>query len=93
MKTTLPLPTEAKQFPVSQEVVKQLDYPFNKAERFKVSFTQADINYINNTIKTHKLYRAVKQTINNNTDSQAIVRRCATVMNFFNIFCDDNIYS
>ncbi len=54
MKTTLPLPTEAKQFPVSQEVVKQLDYPFNKAERFKVSFTQADINYINNTIKTHK---------------------------------------
>ena len=61
MKIGLPLPNEKKQVFVSKEVMKTLPVPFQNANVLNVSFTQSDIDYLENTIKTHKLYHVVRE--------------------------------
>ena len=92
MKTELPLPKTEKQIFVSQKTVRELDWPFYKADDiFNMRFTQNDINYINRTIKNHKLYRPLQQNrINNNHDNENLVRRYAGYINFFSMFLNDD---
>ena len=87
MKTKLPLP-KTKKF-VSNEVIDKLDWPFYKAGLYDVCFTQSDIDYINETIITHKLYRLIRQKSENNSASYNRLRRYAKYINFFNVFIND----
>lgn len=57
MKIELPLPNEEKPIYVPKEVVIKLPVPFCYAG----ALTQADIDYFENTIKMHKLYRTVRE--------------------------------
>lgn len=86
MKTKLPLPKTEKQIFVSNEVVQKLGWPFNYAK----DFTQADIDYVKNTIKTHKLYNTVQQNSKNvriiGNDSG---RSLMTINSFLKTFAND----
>lgn len=87
MKMNLPLPKTEKQIAVSNETVQKLGWPFNYAQ----DFNQADVNYIENTIKTHKLYKTVQQ---NNKSLRIIgndaVRSLMTIINFLKPFANDS---
>ncbi len=89
MKTKLPLPKTEKF--VSNEVIDRLNWPFYKAGLYDVCFTQSDIDYINKTIITHKLYRLIRQKSENNSASYNRLRRYAKYINFFNVFINDPI--
>ena len=94
MKIGLPLPNEEKQVFVSKEVVRKLPVPFCNAGAFKVAFTQSDIDYIENTIKMHKLYRTVREnhlwiynvsSRNENNDFRSLI----TLIQFYKQFVND----
>lgn len=86
MKIGLPLPNEEKQVFVSKEVVHKLPVPFCNAGVFKMSFTQSDIDYIENTIKMHGLYRTVCE---NHKQPSTNSRSMVALAQFYNQFVND----
>lgn len=59
MKTSLPLPNNEKELAWTRELQVRLGRPFHTAKNWKVSFTDSDVKYIENTIKADKLYRII----------------------------------
>ena len=60
MKTKLPLPTETKlqnDKPIKNNSV--LGWPFELATGYGVTFYESDLKYINNVIKSDKIYRMI----------------------------------
>ena len=91
MKTRLPLPNEIKQIPVSKEVVQKLNVPFCSANSWKVSFTQSDIDYIENVIKMHKSYRAVYENhLRIYNRGHDYFRSIVTLARFYDLFVNDD---
>ncbi len=90
MKMGLPLPNEEKQVFVSKEVVQKLPAPFC----FAGALTKADIDYFENTIKMHKLYRTVREnhlwiykvgSRNESNDFRSLI----TLIQFYKQFVND----
>lgn len=60
MKTKLPLPTETKlqnDKPIKDNRI--LGWPFELAAGYGVTFYESDLKYINNVIKSDKIYRMI----------------------------------
>jgi len=87
MKTKLPLPKTEKF--VSNEVIDKLDWPFFVADVYNINFTQSDVDYIKNTIMTHKLYRPIQQISRYHMNSKNEMRAYAEFINFFDMFVND----
>ena len=91
MKTGLPLPNNEKQVFVSQEIVQKLPVPFCSANAWNVSFTQSDINYIENVIKMHKSYRSIYENhLRIYNRGHDYFRSIITLARFYDLFVNDN---
>ena len=91
MKTKLPLPKEEKQVFVSKEIIQKLPAPFCSANDWNISFTKSDTDYIENTIKMHKSYRAVRENLLRiYRRGNDYLRSAAMVSQFYDLFVNDN---
>lgn len=90
MKKTLPLPIESEQKFISKEIVGKLDIPFCHAVIWNIPFTQSDMDYIENTIKAHRLYRVVNENYKHiYRTGNDYLRSLTTIAQFFDQFVND----
>ena len=85
IKTSLPLPNDEKELTWTRELAVRLGRPFDSAIKWKVSFCESDVKYIENVIKADTLYR----TIYKQGEAKNIVRKNQAEISFLNRFMND----
>lgn len=93
MKTKLPLPIKSdKKLPWTVKLQNTVGKPFLNANKWGMSFTEADVEYIKNVIQTHKLYRIIynQGILTWILNSDEVLRRYQVEIEFLTQFMNDS---